>query len=67
LPFCSQLTGKFPTRISLIVPPPIAVTKEIIRIPKGSSFRSIAENTPDTAKANVPRMSMIFRKLEYKG
>src|SRR5215213_1292082 len=63
--FCSQFTGKLPTRTSRIVPPPIAVTKDIIRIPKRSNFFSMAENTPDTANANVPKMSITLRKLEY--
>jgi hypothetical protein len=67
LSFCNQFTGKFPTSTSLIVPPPIAVTNEMMRVPKGSSFLSIAEKAPDTAKANVPRISMMLRKPGYMG
>lgn len=59
LSFCSQLTGRFPTSTSRIVPPPIAVTKAMISVPNGSSFRSMAENVPAAAKAKVPRMSMM--------
>jgi len=59
----SHATGVFPNNISRIVPPPIAVTKEIINTPKRSSFLSIAEKAPETAKAKVPRISMILMKL----
>ena len=48
--FFNQLTGKLPMRTSLNVPPPIAVAKEMISTPKGSSFFSIAKKAPDTAK-----------------
>ncbi len=33
-----QPTGKLPTNTSRNVPPPIAVIKEIMRMPNGSSF-----------------------------
>ena len=64
--FMSQDTGKSPIKISLIVPPPIAVTKEIISTPKGSSFLSIAANAPETAKAKVPRISRASKKSIIK-
>jgi len=63
--FCNQFTGKLPTSTSRMVPPPIAVTNAIIKTPKRSSFFSMAENTPDTANANVPKMSIMLMKLEY--
>src|ERR1700694_69910 len=61
----SQLTGKLPSSTSRTVPPPMAVTNEMISVPKGSNLRSMAEKAPETAKAKVPRISMMFRKAGY--
>ena len=62
----SHPTGVFPMSISRSVPPPMDVTKAIIRIPKISSFLRSAADVPDTAKENVPSTSMIFRREKGK-
>ncbi len=49
------------------VPPPKAVTIAMIKIPKISSFLFIAVKAPDTAKAMVPKMSIIKNKLTCSG
>lgn len=59
----NHATGNSPIKTSRIVPPPIAVTKEMINTPKGSSRFSIAAKAPATAKLNVPNISMILMKL----
>jgi hypothetical protein len=51
-------TGNVPISISLKVPPPTAVTKAIIRIPKTSSFFRVAATTPENVKAIVPNISI---------
>jgi hypothetical protein len=43
----------------------MAVTNDMISTPNGSSLLSMAENPPATANANVPRISIRFKKLEY--
>jgi hypothetical protein len=65
--FLSQETGRSPIRISLIVPPPIAVIKEIMITPNGSSFLSIAAKAPETAKAKVPSISIVSKKSIVEG
>ena len=62
----NQETGNSPINTSRIVPPPMAVAKEMIKTPKGSNFFSIAANAPATAKLNVPSISMILIKLSSK-
>jgi len=51
-----QKTGKSPINKSLIVPPPTAVTKEMIKTPKGSNLFCIAAKAPEIAKAIVPQL-----------
>jgi hypothetical protein len=50
-----------PIRISRIVPPPVAVTNAIIKIPKRSSFLFIAARAPEMAKAAVPNRSRMVK------
>ncbi|GAA3514139.1 hypothetical protein GCM10022393_30060 [Aquimarina addita] len=51
--------------MSLNVPPPIAVTKAIIKIPKTSNFLFIALKAPETAKAIVPKISSKLKKVIF--
>ena len=60
----NQATGKSPSNISRMLPPPIAVTNEMINTPSGSSFFSMAANEPETAKLKVPGTSMRVIKLD---
>ena len=46
-----------PTKISRIIPPPIAVLNANIKIPKISIRRAIPTNAPDRANAIVPDIS----------
>ncbi len=62
VPLRNQPTGVSPINTSRNVPSPIAVTNERMITPNGSSFFSMAEKAPETAKANVPSMSMMERK-----
>ena len=59
--FSIQPTGVFPIKVSRKVPPPMAVTKPIIKIPKISSLLSIAARAPEIAKATVPRIFSILK------
>ena len=58
----SQPTGRLPIIMSRKVPPPIAVTKESMSTPKGSSFFCMAKKAPDTAKEKVPKISITCKK-----
>jgi len=62
----SQATGVLPINMSRKVPPPMDVTKAIISTPKISSRLRMAEDVPLTAKENVPRISMIWKKSKVK-
>ena len=61
---CSQATGRFPKSISRKVPPPMEVANAIMITPNGSSRFSMAAKAPEMAKAIVPKISMILKKLE---
>ncbi len=50
----SHLTGEIPKSMSLIVPPPIEVTKPITITPKISSRLRIPASVPDATKAIIP-------------
>ena len=52
-------TGLIPINKSRNVPPPTAVTNAIIKTPKTSNFFSMATNTPEIAKAIVPKISIM--------
>ena len=54
-----QPTGVEPINTSLKVPPPKAVTNAKITVPNRSNFLSIADITPEIAKAKVPQTSII--------
>ena len=63
--FFNQLTGVFPIKTSLKVPPPIEVTNEIIIMPKISSRLRIADVVPEIANETVPKISIISKKLNF--
>ena len=54
----AQIKKVNPIITSRTVPPPIAVMKAMTKIPKKSSFFSIAAITPDMLKAAVPKISI---------
>lgn len=58
--FCIQVTGVLPIKISRIVPPPMAVTNAMMKMPNRSNLLFMAERAPEIAKAVVPNKSRML-------
>ena len=60
--FLNAAGGVEPVMRSLMIPPPVAVSRARILTPKMSIFLRMPAIAPDTAKATVPIMSVIRMK-----